>query len=244
MSNNNKFARENLEAEIQEKLSLACRILGNEGHDDLDLGHVSARSRDNNNLVYIKGRGLCLSEIQVEDLVGIDFDYQQISGARESHSELPIHIEIYRQRPDVNCVVHTHPQYATALSATGKTIRPVNNEAVMYAKPLPYFTLTTDLIVTRELGEALAQKLGDEKAVIMKNHGIAVVGKTVEEATVRAYYLERAAHAQFVATVFGEINWTDDKEAEEKAKRIFTDKKLLSKWNTLLRMLAKKEARC
>jgi L-fuculose-phosphate aldolase len=146
--------------QLKETLAVACRILGTQGHDDLNLGHLSTRVGGQSDLMYMKGRGLCLSEVRSQDLVSIDFNYQKLAGERDAHGELPIHIEIYRKRTDVNCVVHTHPLYATAFSATGQTLRPVNNESVLFAKPLPYFDLVTDLIVTPELGQALAERKG------------------------------------------------------------------------------------
>jgi ribulose-5-phosphate 4-epimerase/fuculose-1-phosphate aldolase len=243
MSSTNKRQEQKTDPhQLKETLALACRILGTEGHDDLNLGHLSARAPDQAGLMVMKGRGLCLSEVRPKDLVTIDFDYKKVAGQRDAHGELPIHIEIYRKRMDVNCVVHTHPLYATAFSATGQTLRPVNNESVLFAKPLPYFDLVTDLVVTRELGEALAAKLGDEKAIFMKNHGIVVVGETIEQATVRAFLLEKAIKTLFVAKVFGEPSWTGDEEADRKAQRIFTEPKTKAMWAALVRQLEHKEA--
>jgi L-fuculose-phosphate aldolase len=191
--------------------------------------------------MYMKGRGLCLSEVHAQDLVTIDFNYQKQAGQRDAHGELPIHIEIYKKRKDVNCVVHTHPLYATAFSATGQTLRPVNNESVLFAKPLPYFDLVTDLVVTPELGQALADKLGDEKAIFMKNHGIVVVGETIEQATVRAFLLEKAVKTLYVARILGEPSYTDSEEADRKAQRIFTGPKTKAMWEALVRQLEYRE---
>jgi L-fuculose-phosphate aldolase len=228
--------------QLKETLALACRILGTEGHDDLNLGHLSVRFPEQSDLMIMKGRGLCLSEIYTEDFVEIDFNYKKVAGQRDAHGELPIHIEIYKKRPDVNCVVHTHPLYATAFSATGQTLKPVNNEGVLFAKPLPYFDRVTDLIVTPELGEALSDKLGDEKAIFLKNHGIVVVGESIEQAAVRAYLLEKTIRTLYVAKTFGEPTWTDDAEAEQKAGRIFTGPKTKAMWQALVRQLEYREA--
>ena len=102
--------------------------------------------------------------------------------------------------------------------------------------------MMTDLIVTPELDKALSDKLGDEKAIIMKNHGIVVVGESIEKATITAFFLEKAVKTMFVAEVFGEPSWTDDAEAEQKAKRIFTESKTKAIWQTLVRQLEYKEA--
>jgi L-ribulose-5-phosphate 4-epimerase len=227
--------------EAKAKLALACRILGTEGHDDLDLGHVSVRDPDNPVRMMIKGRGLCLSEIHEEDLVTIDFDYRKIEGKRSPHGEMPIHVEIYKVRKDVNCIVHTHPMYATAFSATEQILRPVNNEGVLFVNPLPYYDLVTDLIIEPGQGASLAEKLGDEKAVIMKNHGIVVVGKTIEQATGRAYLLEKTIKTLCIAKVFGEPTWTGDEEAATKANHIFTEARIQAIWDTLVRRLEHRE---
>lgn len=226
---------------LKTKLALACRILGTEGQDDLDLGHVSARAPGCLEKIFMKARGLCLSEIREEDLVTLDLDYRKIEGKREMHGELPIHVEIYRARPDVHCIVHTHPLYATAFAATGQVLRPVNNEAVLFARPLPCFTATTDLIVKPEQGKALAETLGDAKACFMKNHGVVVVGRTIEQATAHAYLLEKTLKTLFVAKVFGEPQWTDEKEAAEKEAQIFTAGRFEAIWETLVRQLEQRE---
>jgi L-fuculose-phosphate aldolase len=229
------------EEEIKEKLALACRILGTEGHDDMDLGHVSVRSPDDPDRMIIKGKGLCLSEIHEDDLVTVDFNYRKIDGRRDPHGEIPIHIEIYRARKDVHSIVHTHPLYATAFSATEQILRPVNNEGVLFAKPLPYFDEETDLIFAPAQGTSLSEKLGDAKAVIMKNHGITVVGESIEQATVNAYLLEKTIKTLFVAKVFGEPKWTDDDEAEKKADHIFRGNRIQAIWDTLVRQLELRE---
>jgi L-fuculose-phosphate aldolase len=229
------------EAAARVKLALACRILGTEGHDDMDLGHVSVRSPDDPERMIIKGKGLCLSEIHEEDLVTVDFNYRKIDGRRDPHGEIPIHIEIFRSRKDVHSIVHTHPLYATAFSATGQILRPVNNEGVLFAKPLPYFDEETDLIFAPGQGVALANKLGDAKAALMKNHGITVVGGSIEEATVNAYLLEKTIRTLFVAKVFGEPQWTDDDEALKKEEHIFSGNRIQAIWDTLARQLELRE---
>jgi L-ribulose-5-phosphate 4-epimerase len=229
------------DGEIKEKLALACRILGTEGHDDMDLGHVSVRSPQHPDRMIVKGRGLCLSEIHPEDLVTLDFNYKKIEGKREPHGEMPIHIEIYRARRDVNSIVHTHPLYATAFSATEQVLRPVNNEGVLFAKPLPFFNAETDLIFAPAQGTAVAETLGDAKAVIMKNHGITVVGESIEQAVVHAYLLEKTIKTLHVAKVFGEPTWTDDEEAAKKADHIFKGNRIQAIWDTLARQLELRE---
>ena len=229
------------EEEIKEKLALACRILGTEGHDDMDLGHLSVRSPDDPDRMIIKGKGLCLSEIHEDDLVTVDFNYRKIDGRRDPHGELPIQLKSTGPGRMSTASYTLHPLYATAFSATEQILRPINNEGVLFAKPLPYFDEETDLIVAPAQGASLSEKLGDAKAVIMKNHGITVVGESIEQATVYAYLLEKTIKTLFVAKVFGEPKWTDDDEAEKKADHIFSGNRIQAIWDTLVRQLELRE---
>lgn len=226
--------------ELKRKLALACRILGTEGHDDLNLGHISARGGDGET-IFMKGSGLGLREIYEKDMVEIGLDYRKRSGERKPHDELPIHIEIYRSRPDVACVIHTHPVYATAFSGSGRRVPAVNNEAAFFALHTVYFDLTTDLIVTPEQGRSLAEKLAGNKEIFLKNHGIVVAGSSIEEATVRAFLLEKALKAVFVATVFGAAAGADDGEIRQKEARMFTEAKVRARWEALVRRLEERE---
>src|SRR5205823_13032128 len=119
-----------------------------------------------------------------------DWDGKKLAGELPRHAEFPIHTEVYRQRPEVQCVIHTHPPYATAFSAVAEPLRPVNHEGALFAPTLPRFTQTSDLIVTPALGQAVAAALGTSRALILKIHGIVVVGTPVEQAFVTAILLD------------------------------------------------------
>jgi L-ribulose-5-phosphate 4-epimerase len=195
-------------SEAKSQLVLANRVLANENIFD-HLGHVSVRSPENEQ-IFLISRSRSPEQVTLDDMLEVDLTGKVLTQTTERpYSERVIHAAIYTARPDVNCIVHTHPMYATAFSSTGQRLMPINNESVLFAKPLPYFDRVTDLIVTPELGKDLAETLGHEKAVFMKNHGIVVVGESIEEATVRTYLLEKAVKTLFVAKVLGDPGWTD-----------------------------------
>jgi len=205
--------------EIAVKLALACNILAAEGHSDITLGHVSVRLPGEEQ-VYMKPAGLGLEEVTPEDIIIIDLDGNKLSGNRPRHSEYPIHTEIYRRRPDVNCVVHTHPPYATALGATEGTICPVSHEGVLFHEA-PVFRETTVLIREPAQGQAVARCLGHHKAVLLQNHGIVVVGSSIEQATVYAILLEKAARVQLLAGLLGQPLASPAEEIPRKIKQIY-----------------------
>jgi ribulose-5-phosphate 4-epimerase/fuculose-1-phosphate aldolase len=133
---------------------------------------------------------------------------------RERGNALPL-TEVYRQRPQGQCVIHSHLPYATAFSAVAEPLRPVHHEGALFVPTLPRCTQTSDLIVTPALGQAVAAARGASRALLLKHHGI-VVGTSVEEACVPAILLEKAAHMQLLARQYGAIEWTPDAEALQK----------------------------
>ena len=222
--------------DIQTKVAYACNILSMEGHTDTIYGHVSARI-ENAEQIWMKPATLGLEEIRPHDMLTLDLDGEKLAGELPRHVEFPIHTEVYRQRPEVQCVIHTHPPYATAFSAVAEPLRPVNHEGALFAPILPRFTQTSDLIVTPALGQAVAAALGASRALLLKNHGIVVVGTSVEEACVTAILLEKAAHMQLLARQYGEIEWTPDTEALQKQARIYHPEAFQQMWAYFLRKL-------
>ena len=222
-------------AGLRARLALACNILAMEGHTDISLGHVSGREPGASEY-WIKGSGLGLEEVAEADLVLVDLDGKKLAGTRTPHNELPIHAEIFRLRPDVCSVVHTHPLYATALSASTVPLRPVGHEGVLFVD-IPRFAETTDLILTREQGAAVAWVLGPHPATLLKNHGIVTVGPSVEEASLLAIFLERAARMQWVAAALGAYEWTDPAEADIKRTHIYHARGVATFWAYYTRKL-------
>jgi L-fuculose-phosphate aldolase len=149
---------------------------------------------------------------------------------------MPIHTEIYRRRPDVTCVVHTHPFYAAALSATSSRLEMISQDSVVFVGGVPRYESAT-LVVTREQGERLAMTLADHRLVLLRNHGIAAAGRSVAEATFFAVSFDRSARMQLAAAQLGPINPISPDEAREMAAAF--DAALASRvevtWQYLLR---------
>src|SRR5690606_26089976 len=140
--------------------------------------------------------------------------------------EYPIHTRIMARRPDVNAVVHTHAPAAVTFGAlVGVPLRPVSHYGAFFPDGVPRFDFTTDTIRTYELGERVADAIGDGDGLLLVNHGLVAVGADVETATMAAVILERACRDQLAAIVTGlEHRWTDREEALVKREHIYGDK--------------------
>jgi L-fuculose-phosphate aldolase len=190
--------------DIRQKLIVAGKILVAEGQDDFTRGHISMRLPDNPALFFMKPHSVGLDEITMENILTIDLDGNVVAGAARRHSEVYIHSEIFKARPDVQSVIHTHPPHAVALSATGRPLKCYSQPSALFYDALGVYSDTIALIRNPALGKGVATALGPHRAVLLKNHGVAVVGATVEEAVINVIMLENAAQVQLLTEAAGD----------------------------------------
>ncbi len=191
-------------SDLKEKLIDAGKVLVAEGQDDFTRGHISMRVPGDPGHFYMKAHSIGMDEITMENILTINLEGDVSAGTARRHSEVYIHSEILKARPDLNCVIHTHPVYACAFAATGRPLRALSQPSALFYKALGFYTDTINLIRTHEMGRGVAKALGPHKAVILKNHGVIVCGETIEEAVVALIMLENAAQVQLIAEAAGE----------------------------------------
>jgi len=191
-------------SDIKQQMVLAGKVLVAEGHDDFTRGHISMRLPDNPQLFFMKPHSVGLDEITVENILTIDLEGNVVAGKSRRHSEVYIHSEILKARPDLNCVIHTHSPYAVALSGTGRPMRAYSQPGALFAGEVGLYTDTIALIRSHAMGAGVAKALGPHRVVLLKNHGTAVTGKTIAEAVVAATMLENAAMIQLAVEAAGE----------------------------------------
>ena len=183
---------------MKQQLVDAIRMLERAGIIDHN-GHCSVR-RDASSF-YINSGASVRGALTVEDLVGVSLDGDIVEGSAKPPLEFHIHSEIYRARPDVNSVMHTHPQWSTYLTMTGVKYQPVYAQGVLLGDlPIMDSPLSVN---TKPMGERLAATLGSRPAALLKAHGAVTVGKDVVEAFVLAAYLEENAYRQYMALQIG-----------------------------------------
>ncbi|MEV0631020.1 class II aldolase/adducin family protein [Nonomuraea wenchangensis] len=220
-----------------EEVATGCRVLAAHGHSDLVWGHLSRRDPDGRGL-WLKAAGYGYQEITPERVVHIDRDGQSLGGEGRVHLEYPIHAEIMAARPDVGAVVHSHAEAAVTFAATGLPLLPLGHEGTLFWPPdIARFTATGDLIHTRELGERLAEALGDRNAVLLHQHGLVTVGPDVPTAVMTAIFLEKACRMQLAAAATGaSYTWSDEEEALTKRERCYGPRQLADAWAHLVRI--------
>jgi L-fuculose-phosphate aldolase len=230
--------------DVRQLLVDSCRILAANGQEHFAFGHVSAREAPGAERFWFKGGGLGLGEITLDDLVLLDFDGNRLGGTRPIHDEYPIHAEIYRARPEVGCVVHTHPFHSAALAATAWTFRLVGQDAVNFWNGVGRYE-TSVLVTDAAKGRALAAALGGLNAAVLSNHGIVTAGTTVVEATYFAIEFERAVRLQATAVGLGPLRDIPPDELEQLVPYLSTaaTKRSQGVWDWLLRQADRDDGR-
>lgn len=185
---------------LRQQLALALRMLERQGIIDFN-GHFSARLPDGRPGLLINAADSVRSAIRAEDFIAIDFDGRQLEGDRTPPMEFHLHAQVLRHRPDVHAVVHTHPRWSTILTTVGVEWQPVTMQAAVLG-PVRTFDKTAS-INSAQLGQELAQFLGDAKTSLMRRHGAVSVAACVTDAFVQAVYLEENAHRQYLALQVG-----------------------------------------
>jgi ribulose-5-phosphate 4-epimerase/fuculose-1-phosphate aldolase len=209
-----------------EDLVVAYRILAE--HAVIDAwGHVSVRS-DRDPTHYFLARALAPELVTAGDIMEYDLDSNPVDRrGREIVSERYIHGEIYKTRPDVNAVVHSHAPSLIPFSVTKVPLRPLFAIAAFVGEGIPNFEIrkvqkgTNLLINTARLGKALATTLGRKPAALLRGHGVVVVGEDVRRAVGRSIYLDLSARLQLQAMMLagprGSITTLDRQEVKASA---------------------------
>jgi L-fuculose-phosphate aldolase len=167
--------------------------------------------------------------LTVDDIVTVDLDGAVIEGRSGPPLEFPIHAEIYRARPDVAAVMHTHPRWSTFLTMVGAPFRPVFGQGALLGD-VP--VLDSPLSVnTRSLGETLAATLGQGPAVLLKAHGAVVVGAGIVECFALAVYLEENAYRQYMAMQIGDPYVFSDAERLACRERLWSPGLFQKAWD-------------
>jgi len=200
-----------------EDLVAANRILAMEGVLD-GYGHVSVRAEGRPGH-FVMSRSLAPPLVTLDDLVEYGPDSEPVSDTRRAYLERFIHGEVYRARPDVMAVVHSHAESVVPFAITRGKLRPVYHMASFLWSGVPVFEMRkfraeSDLLIRdRETGEALARTLEACTCVLMRGHGMTVVGDSIREAVFRAIYTATNAKLQMQAQQLeGPVEFLSDAE--------------------------------
>lgn len=201
-------------------LVIANHILVNEGVLD-GFGHISVR-HDQQPDRFLIARSMAPGLVTADDIVVCDLDGNvHDERGRKTYVERFIHSEIYRVRPDVMAVIHSHSPAVIPFGVTGARLRPICHMSGFLGAQVPVFEIrhtageNSDLLIRNQaLGKALAASLGQQAVALLRGHGNVVVGFSIQQVVFRAIYTESNARLQSEAMHLGEINYLTPEEAQ------------------------------
>lgn len=202
---------EQMDPDLTARVASACRVLGRLGATHGSYGHVSARVGSDSMLIKGKGPGQAgLRDTMDEDVIRVSLDIEKIAGRDDLRppSESFLHAWIYRMRPDVESVIHMHPESALLLTVCGLSIRPIYGAYGSGARLAVEGVSTFDsslLINSHGRGERFAEFFGDKRACLMRGHGVATAGPSIEEAAVTTMALKELVDVTYRAHLLGVV---------------------------------------
>jgi ribulose-5-phosphate 4-epimerase/fuculose-1-phosphate aldolase len=235
-----RFAPAEWESRVQ--LAAFYRLLAKFRMTDLTSTHVSAMVPGTGTHFLLNPYGLLFEEVTASSLVKCDFDGKTLDETPWglNPAGVAIHGAIHRARPDAACVAHTHTRAGCILAALEGELLPLNQISLIFYGRVAY----TDYLFIEEIGECtqLVEDLGDKCALILRNHGLLTTGRTIAEAFVLMYYLDKACEIQVEAlSAGGKLRLPPREVCEDAARRYWAWYKSEAfgqlDWNALVRRL-------
>ena len=230
----------------QFRLNLLCayHILDMNGHGSDGVGHVTARMSGEERF-WIHFVGVGFDEVELGDLQLAGFDLRVLEGNRPINLAIAFHVAIYRARPDVNCVVHTHPAHALALGTLGQPLEIITQDGAKLLDEVAFHG-GYEGPVLEEGGEAqeIARTLGARSAIVLKHHGIIAVGRSVRDAVLVALDLGMAASVQLLAMAAGRPDTAPLEGARQIKEFLWRDPLLRGRWEILVRRARRAREAC
>lgn len=201
-------AFDTMEAERQhrkERLAAAFRLFGAFGFDEGVAGHITARDPEREDHFWLNPLGKNFKQIRVSDLILVNHKGEVVEGnGLVNTAAFVIHGNVHAARPDVIAAAHAHSLYGKSWSSLGKLLDPLTQDACAFYEDHGLFDDYTGVVVDAEEGKRIGAALGDQKAVILRNHGLLTVGHSVDEAAWWFITMERTCQAQLLAEAAGD----------------------------------------
>ncbi len=192
------------QAERKRKLAAALRIFGRFGFDEGVAGHITARDPLDEHHFWVNPFGRSFKQMRVSDLIKVDAEGTILEGeGRLNRAAFAIHSRVHRARPDVVAAAHAHSVYGKSWSSLGRLLDPLTQDACAFYEDHALFDDFTGVVLDLEEGDRIADALGPNKAVILRNHGLLTVGGSVDEAAWWFITMERSCQAQLMAEAAG-----------------------------------------
>jgi len=206
---------------MKQRMAAAFRLFDKFGFNEGVAGHLTGRDPEHPELFWVNPFGMSFGLIRASDLILVNHEGEVVEGDWPVNTAaFAIHSQIHAARPDVNSAAHTHSPYGRAFSTLGKTLSPLTQDSCAFYEDHALFDDFTGVVLDVEEGKRIAHALADNKAAILRNHGLLTVGTTVDEAAWWYITMERTCHVQLMAEAAGDPISIDDECARQTQSQV------------------------
>lgn len=203
------------------RLAAAFRLFAKFGFDEGVAGHITARDPEKLDHFWVNPFGMDFSQIRVSDLVLVNHQGEVVEGEHPVNgAAFAIHSQVHAARPDCVAAAHAHSMYGKSWSTLGRLLDPITQDACAFYEDHSLFDDFTGVVLDVEEGRRIGAALGNCKSVILRNHGLLTVGKTVDEAAWWFITMERSCQAQLLASAAGEPQMISHESAKLTSQQV------------------------
>ncbi|MGG3563653.1 class II aldolase/adducin family protein [Neobacillus rhizosphaerae] len=199
---------------LKQKLAAAFRLFSKFGFDEGVAGHITARDPERKDHFWVNPFGMHFSQICASDLILCNHEGVVVEGHYPvNRAAFAIHSQVHAARPDVIAAAHAHSVYGKSWSSLGRLLDPITQDACAFYRDHSLYDDFNGVVLEIEEGRRIGKALGNNKACILRNHGLLTVGGSVDEAAWWFITMERSCQAQLLAESAGKTVVIDDEDA-------------------------------
>jgi L-fuculose-phosphate aldolase len=199
---------------LRQQLTIACRTLAADGHAPTLAGQVTAMDRTTG-MVVAPPIDRAFDEVRPADFVDVDDNFATAPGQRRPNPATRFHLWVYRSRPDIAAIVHTHPPYVSALSTLGVPLVVAHMDSMALYDDCAHLAHWPGVPVADDEGRIISSALGTKRSILLGHHGLLTTGANVAEALYLAWAMERTAFLQLTASPVGTMQAVTDGDARK-----------------------------
>jgi ribulose-5-phosphate 4-epimerase/fuculose-1-phosphate aldolase len=200
----------------KERLAAGFRLFAKFGFEEGVAGHITARDPIDPETFWVNPFGVPFAHVSVSSLIRVDHSGEVVEGNYHVNAAaFAIHSQVHAARPDVTAAAHSHSIYGRALSTLGVTLEPITQDVCAFYEDHSLFDDYTGVVTDVQEGKRIAVALGENKAVILRNHGLLTVGTSVDAAVFWFISMERSCQVQLAAKAAGEVVRIDPDQAKK-----------------------------
>lgn len=209
---------------LKQRLAAGFRLFGRFGFDEGVAGHITARDPEHTDSFWVNPFGKNFKQICASDLIRVSHTGEVVEGdSLVNDAAFAIHSQVHAARPDVVAAAHSHSIYGKSFSSLGKLLDPLTQDSCAFYNDHSLFDDYTGVVLDTEEGKRIGAALGENKAVILRNHGLLTVGPTVDAAVWWFITMERTCQAQLLADAAGKTVPITPENAEVTSTQVGSD---------------------